>query len=233
MLARREETHRRRTSAARIHSPATTARPSSRWRLKRSCSHPIHSASPRIRGLALLVVLDRLAPAERLTFVLHDAFGMPFVEIANILGRSPDVVRQMAGRARRRVRGGPVATSAQEARETVKAFMLAAREGDLPALLRLLDPDVTLRVDPKLLPDGAPTAIHGAETVASRARMGAGSHAARMVLEAGQPAIAVAPNGRQKRVLIFDVKRGRIVSMEAIADAAQLAALPMTLAENE
>jgi RNA polymerase sigma-70 factor (ECF subfamily) len=180
-------------------------------------------------GLALLVVLDRLAPAERLAFVLHDAFGLPFEQVAAVLGRTPEAARQAASRARRRVRGKPPGPAARANREVVAAFARAAREGDLPALVRLLDPDVTLRVDPVRLPFGAPAEVRGAQAVASRARMGAMGHAGHLVLVDGRPALAVAPGGRLELVITFEVVGERIVRIEAIAEPSRLAALPLAL----
>src|SRR6266568_1236797 len=123
-------------------------------------------------GLALVVVLDALAPAERLAFVLHDMFAMPFTEVAAVLGRSTDATRQLASRARRRVRG---ATSPDRAadlarqREVAAAFLAASRGGDLSALVALLDSDVTLRADADAAPSGKPVELRGAQTVASGA----------------------------------------------------------------
>jgi RNA polymerase sigma-70 factor (ECF subfamily) len=119
-------------------------------------------------GLALMVVLDTLTPAERLAFVLHDMFGVPFDEIAPIVGRSGDAARQLASRARRRVRGAPATPNPDlgKQREVVAAFLVAARAGDFEALLRTLDPGVVLRIDPGRRPWVGPTLITGAEPVA-------------------------------------------------------------------
>src|SRR5581483_1041880 len=125
-------------------------------------------------GLALLVVLDTLGPAERLAFVLHDMFGVSFDEIARIVGRTPDAARQLASRARRRVQGSapPDRNSARQ-RELVDAFLAAARRGDFEALLSILDPDVVLHTDPAAaLAAGAPTELRGAANVAKRAMKG-------------------------------------------------------------
>src|SRR5215211_7925341 len=119
-------------------------------------------------GLALLVVLETLGPAERLAFVLHDMFGVPFDEIAPIVGRSPAAARQLASRGRRRVRGAAPVPDADPARQrqVVDAFLAAAREGDLAALLRVLDPDVLLRADYGAVPPGASRELRGARAVA-------------------------------------------------------------------
>ncbi len=180
-------------------------------------------------GLALLVVLDRLQPAERLAFVLHDAFGLPFEQVAVVLGRTPEAARQAASRARRRVRGEPSAPAAVRDREVVAAFARAAREGDVPALIRLLDPDVTLRIDPTRLPPGAPAEVRGAKAVAGRARMGAMGHAGHLVLVDGRPALAVAPGGRLELVMTFEVTGERIVRIGVVAEPARLAALRLAL----
>src|ERR687889_1195556 len=126
-------------------------------------------------GLALLVVLETLTPAERLAFVLHDTFAVPFDEIAPIVGRSPAAARQLASRARRRVRGATPAPDADlgRQREVVDAFLAAARAGDFEALVELLDPDIVLRVDRGLLPAGASREIRGAQAVVEQARTGA------------------------------------------------------------
>src|ERR687888_656650 len=122
-------------------------------------------------GLALLVVLETLSPPERLAFVLHDMFAVPFDEIAPIVDRSPDAARQLASRARRRVRGAPVPDADLEAqREVVDAFFAAAREGDFERLLEVLDPDVVLHGDRGAFPPGASFEIHGAEAVAKQAQ---------------------------------------------------------------
>lgn len=180
-------------------------------------------------GLALLVVLDRLPPAERLAFVLHDAFGLPFERIAAILGRSPEAARQVASRARRRVHGEPASLAVRHDREVVAAFARAAQEGDLPALIRLLDPEVTLHVDPASLPPGAPREVQGAEVVAGRARMGALHRTARLILVDGRPALGVVPGGKLELVMTFEVREGRIVRIEVITEPSRLLVLPLAL----
>src|SRR6266699_1157339 len=125
-------------------------------------------------GLALLVVLDTLEPAERLAFVLHDMFDLSFDEIAAIVGRSPTAARQLASRARRRIQGAPTSPNADltRQREVVDAFLAASRAGDFDGLLTLLDPDAVLRTDPAAVPPGAPTEIRGAAALANRAAKG-------------------------------------------------------------
>jgi RNA polymerase sigma factor (sigma-70 family) len=187
-------------------------------------------------GLALLVVLETLAPAERLAFVLHDMFAVPFDEIAPIVGRSPDAARQLASRARRRVRGVGGREGADlvpddelsRLRAVVDAFLAAARGGDFEALLAVLDPDVVLRSDRPALPTGAPRETYGAAAVARRAMVG-GARAARPALVNGAVGVIVAPRGRLLMVLDFTIGDGKIVAIDAIADPARLKQLDLAL----
>ena len=174
-------------------------------------------------GLALLVVLDTMAPAERLTFVLHDMFDLPFEEIAPMVGRSPAAARQLASRARRRVRGAEVpAPDADLARQrdVVDAFFLAARGGDFDALVALLDPDVVLRADFGARRRPPSRVVHGAEDVARQALMfsvpAAELHPA---LVNGAAGVVVTVHGRPFAVMGFTVTEGRIVEIDAIGDA--------------
>ena len=149
-------------------------------------------------GLALLVVLDTLTPAERLAFVLHDMFDLPFDEIAPIVGRSSTAARQLASRARRRVRGAPASdTDVTRQRRVVDAYLAATRGGDFEALVRILDPDVELRADAEAVPSGVPVVLRGAEAVAH----GAVASAARAqitqpALVNGAVGLVMAPQGR-------------------------------------
>jgi RNA polymerase sigma-70 factor, ECF subfamily len=181
-------------------------------------------------GMALMIVLERLAPAERVAFVLHDLFDMPFDDIARIIDRSTVAARQLASRARRRVQGagrGGVA-EVQAERRLVEAFITASREGDLAGLLSVLDPDVTFRADPGAARLGSiATKVRGAETVAAFFKGRA--QAARAVLIDGTVGIEVAPHGRLLLVLRPTIVDGRIVDIEAVADAEALRQL--TLAE--
>ncbi len=172
-------------------------------------------------GLALLVVLDTLSPAERLAFVLHDLFAMPFDDIAPIVGRSPEASRQLASRARRRVQGSPAPTASNVARQrqVVDAFLAAARGGDLSALVAVLDPDVVARTD-AASPGGA-TEVRGAACVAERA-IRAGARAAQPALIDGEVGAVVAPRGKLLMVLVFTVRDGRIAAIEGIADPERL-----------
>jgi RNA polymerase sigma factor (sigma-70 family) len=180
-------------------------------------------------GLALLVVLETLMPAERLAFVLHDMFGVPFDEIAPIVERSPEATRQLASRARRRVRGArPVPEpSPVEQRRVVDAFLAAAREGDFEGLIAVLDPDVVLRTD-RALPRGAPGEVHGAETVARRAfRFAQLAPLAQPALVNGVPGFVVAPEGRLFAVLAFTVIGGRITEIDVVADPDKLSRIDL------
>lgn len=182
-------------------------------------------------GIALRIVLDRLSPAERVAFVLHDLFGLPFADVGHALGRTAEAARQLASRARRRVGAAPAAAPDRSARATqaalVAAFAAAARGGRLDELLRLLDPEVTLRVDGALLPSGALATVRGAEPVARRASAGAG--AAAIMLVDGLPGLVVAAQGRPERVLAFRAAGGRIVAIEVIAEPGRVSRLDLRL----
>jgi RNA polymerase sigma factor (sigma-70 family) len=177
-------------------------------------------------GLALLVVLDTLTPAERLAFVLHDMFGMPFDEIAPIVGRSEAATRQLASRARRRVRGAAPAIDPdlREQRRVVDAFLAAARGGDFEALLEVLDPDVVFRLDTGGIVPRARPPVEGAEAVAARV-LERGSRLAGLARPAivnGAAGLIVAPGRRPFAVVGFTVVNGRIAEIDVIADPAKL-----------
>jgi len=184
-------------------------------------------------GLALLVVLDTLAPAERVAFVLHDMFGVPFDEIAGITGRSPDAARQLASRARRRVRGSdsPESTASLARRRAVaEAFLAASRAGDLQGLLAVLDPDVVLHADAAAGAPGAPRELHGATAVARGARAAAvRSQQSEVALVNGVPGIVYAPYGRLAVVLAFTFAGDTISGIDVIADKDRLAALELAV----
>ncbi len=176
-------------------------------------------------GLALLVVLEALDPAERLAFVLHDMFAVPFVEIARILGRTPAAARQLASRARRRVQGaapvGPPDRARQ--REIVDAWLAAARGGDFQGLVALLHPDVVLRVDTG---DAGSKLVRGAAEVAGQATTyRAAGLRARFAVVNGGPGIVSTVDGRAVAVLAFTVADGLIVEVDILADPQRLAAL--------
>jgi RNA polymerase sigma-70 factor (ECF subfamily) len=179
-------------------------------------------------GLALLVVLETLGPAERVAFVLHDMFDLPFDEIAAIVGRSPDATRQLASRARRRVRGGSTDFDADltNQRRIVDAFLAAAREGNFEALLAVLDPDVVVRADSAAVAAGAADGLRGAPSVA-RAVAGR-AQLARPALVNGAVGIVVAPRGRLLLVIRPTFARGKIVAVDVIAEPERLRQLTVT-----
>lgn len=179
-------------------------------------------------GLALLVVLDTLAPAERLAFVLHDVFAVPFEEIGRIVERSPAAARQLASRARRRVQGAEVERGPGLARqrEVVDAFLAAVRGGDMGALLGILDPGVVARAD-----RATPRELQGAEAVAARALRG-GARFARPALVDGAVGVVIAPRGRLLMVLRFTIADGRIVEIEQIADPARLRQMDLAVLDD-
>jgi RNA polymerase sigma factor (sigma-70 family) len=190
-------------------------------------------------GLALLVVLDTLTPAERLAFVLHDMFAMPFDEIAPIVERSPAAARQLASRARRRVqqgdRAGPVAgqaetaaarrkdTAAARRKDMVAAFLAASREGDFGALLEMLDPDIVLRADAAAARMGAAAEVRGAEAVAGT--FSGRARAAELAVIDGLPGLIWAQGGKTRVAFDFTVIGGTITAIEMIADPELLAQL--------
>ena len=183
-------------------------------------------------GLALLVVLDRLTPAERLAFVLHDMFAMPFEEIAPIVGRSAEATRQLASRARRRVRGGAAAPAPDlvRQREVVDAFLAALRGGDFEGLLVVLDPDLVVRTD--MVPSGAPAETRGAAVWAKQAV--AFGHLARLVRPAfvnGAIGVVMAPRGRLVRALRFTIANGKITEIEVIGHPARLGELDVSIVD--
>lgn len=185
-------------------------------------------------GLALLVVLEKLTPAERLAFVLHDMFSVPFDEIATIVGRSPAAARQIASRARRRVQGAPDAPRAEltRQRKAVEAFLAAAREGNFEALLAVLDPDVVHRADAFVLPP-AGREVRGAEKVAQGAvafsRVASTQPAPVLVLIESAVGVVITAQGQVVRAVTFSVQADRITEISVIADPERLAALDLGL----
>ncbi|WP_078910730.1 sigma-70 family RNA polymerase sigma factor [Streptomyces sp. NRRL WC-3742] len=183
-------------------------------------------------GRALLVVLDRLGPAERVAFVLHDGFAVPFEQIAPIVDRTPVAAKKLASRARQRVRGTAALPPEPLAghRRVVEAFLAAARGGDLTELLAVLAPDVVRRADPAVLAPGRALVVRGARTVAQettvfgrRARYGA------LALVDGLPGLLIAPDGRLRLVLRMAVADGRVAGYEVVADPVRLAALELAV----
>jgi RNA polymerase sigma-70 factor, ECF subfamily len=186
-------------------------------------------------GLALLVVLETLSPAERLAFVLHDTFAVPFEEIAPMVGRSPMAARQLASRARRRVQGAAAVpdTDLTRQREVVDAFFAAAHNGDFDALVAVLDPDIVLRSDGGVLRPDASMVVHGADEVASRAltftRL---ALFVRPALINGAAGVVVLPGGRPFSVMGFTVRGGKIVEIDAITDPERLRQLDLAVLDN-
>jgi RNA polymerase sigma-70 factor, ECF subfamily len=187
-------------------------------------------------GLALLVVLETLSPAERLAFVLHDMFAMPFEQIAPIVERSPEATRQLASRARRRVRGTtPVPdASLSEQWKVVDAFLAAAREGDFEALVAVLDPDVVLRADGGMT--GLSRHVQGAEAVASQASMWARANlpglTVRRALVNGAAGVVSERDGKPVSVGAFTIKDGKIVECDFLVDPDRLAQLDLKVLEG-
>jgi len=176
-------------------------------------------------GPALLVVLETLAPAERLAFVLHDLFAVPFEEIAGIVGRSPAATRQLASRARRRVQGAGTSPSADltRKREVVEAFLAASRSGNFDALLALLDPDVVLRADAAAARMGASSEVLGAPAVATT--FSGRAQGAQLALVDGTPGAVWAQGGQPRVVFNFTITDGKIVAIDLLADPEYLGQL--------
>jgi RNA polymerase sigma factor (sigma-70 family) len=180
-------------------------------------------------GSALLLILETLAPAERLAFVLHDMFAVPFDEIAGIVERSPEAARQLASRARRRIQGADPVPNADVSRQrqVVAAFLAASRGGDFNALIALLDPGVVLRADPAAVRAGASAEVRGAAAVADtfsgRARF------AQPALVNGAAGAVWAPGGRPRVVFGFTITSGKIVEIDLLADPTRLSELDVTV----
>jgi RNA polymerase sigma factor (sigma-70 family) len=186
-------------------------------------------------GLALLVVLDRLSPAERLAFVLHDLFAVPFDEIAPIIGRTEAATRQLASRARRRVQGERQVPNADlhQQRDVVERFLAALRAGDVEGLVAVLDPDVLVRVDAAAAAPGPARQVRGAETWAKSAiAFSRGARFVRPVLVDGTVGAVLAPQGHLSRVLRFTLKHGKIAQVDIIADPARLQELDLAVLEG-
>jgi RNA polymerase sigma factor (sigma-70 family) len=193
-------------------------------------------------GVALLVVLDTLTPPERLAFVLHDLFAMPFDEIGPIIGRSQAAAKQLASRARRRVRGSSAPANAGKARqrEVVEAFLKAARAGDLESLLSVLDPDAVLHIDAAVraaggdedaaVDAGKPRELRGASVWAKRfIALSRGMRFVQPALIDGSVGVILAPRGRLARALTFAVSNGKVTRIEVIGDPARLRELDIAV----
>jgi RNA polymerase sigma-70 factor, ECF subfamily len=186
-------------------------------------------------GLALLVVLERLSPPERLAFVLHDLFDLSFEEIAPIVGRSVTATRQLASRGRRRVRGveRPADPGSPRRGTAVAAFLGAARHGDFESLLALLDPEVVLRID-ATLSAGTPEVLRGPQAVVAEARAHADLlQSCRMVSINGEPGIVIAPRGRLSRVLTFRMVGKKIAEIDVIADPRRVELLDLAIIDGD
>ncbi len=186
-------------------------------------------------GLALLVVLETLSPAERLAFVLHDMFAVPFQEIAPIVGRTPTAARKLASRARHRARGAATSADAGLAcqREAVDAFLAASREGDFEALLAVLDPDVVLRIDGGALRAGLSREVRGAGAVIEQTRTFSRlSPFVRPALVNGAAGVIVTPRGQLFAIMGFTVRQGMIVEIDVLADPARLRQLDLAILDD-
>jgi RNA polymerase sigma-70 factor, ECF subfamily len=187
-------------------------------------------------GLALLVVLDTLAPAERVAFVLHDMFTVPFEEIAAIVGRSPTAARQLASRARRRVQAVTTVPDPDLARQrtVVEAFLAASRNGDFEALVKVLASDVVVRADARAVPAGAVREAYGASAVAERAlAFSHRSRYAKLALVNGAVGIIVGSRGQVSIGLAFTIRQGKIVTIDVIADPARVRGLDVAPLDDE
>lgn len=186
-------------------------------------------------GLALLVVLDALDPAERLAFVLHDMFSVPFEEIAPIVERSTTAARQLASRARRRVQqeAPPPDVDPARQREVVDAFFAASRDGDFSALVAVLDPDAVLRSDGGVARPAASALLHGGSAIAKQAlTYGQLAPYVRPVLVNGTAGVVVVPHGRPVSIMAFTVRNGRITAIDVLADPDRLDELDVAVGEN-
>lgn len=182
-------------------------------------------------GLAMLVVLDSLTPAERVAFVLHDVFAVPFDEIASILGRTATATRQLASRARRRVRGAPVPDADRDGHWTVvEAFLAAARDGDFGRLVSVLDPDVVVRSDGGTARPGLTDLVRGAQAVAERAMIfhRFAETATRALVNGTSGGIAWQPDGTPFAVISITVRAGKIVEIDVLSDPERLARLDLS-----
>ena len=224
-MLRSRKSRREESFTADVPEPVATGK---------SGSNPEHEALLADSvGLALLVTLDRLTPAERLSFVLHDMFAVPFEEIAPIVGRSAEATRQLASRARRRVRGSAATPESDlvRQREVIDAFLAALRGGDFEGLLAVLDPDLVVRADAAVT-SGAPTEARGAAVWAKQAvAFGQLARLVRPALVNGAIGVVMAPRGRLVRALTFKIANGKITEIEVIGDPARLGELDLSIVE--
>jgi RNA polymerase sigma factor (sigma-70 family) len=220
-----------RTRASRKEEPLDTARPASPGGPR--VGNPEDQAiMADAVGLALLVVLDRLTPAERIGFVLHDMFGVPFTEIAPVLGRTPAAAKKLASRARAKVRGGQAPDADLLSRwRLVDTFLSAIRAGDMQAILALLDPHVVRRADRWAIPTSEPAELLGSEPVARGIMLYArtAERFARLALIDGDPGFIIAPHGRLRVAIVLGLRSLKIIEIDVIAEPARLAELTITL----
>jgi RNA polymerase sigma factor (sigma-70 family) len=217
-----------RSRQSRREEPLETAAPEPAARPTGTANPETEAVLAESVGYATLVVLGRLNPAERIAFVLHDLFDFPFEEIARITGRSPEAARQLASRARRRVRGVSTLREDEVAQQQslVEKFLAALRLGDATKLLEVLDPAFAVHADAAAAPAGVPTDIRGAEAWAKQAiRAARGARLARPAMVEGSVGLIVAPRGRLFRVLRFTFANDRITAMEVIGDPERLRAI--------
>lgn len=217
-----------RSRQSRREEPLETAAPEPAARPTGTANPETEAVLAESVGYATLVVLGRLNPAERIAFVLHDLFDFPFEEIARITGRSPEAARQLASRARRRVRGVSTLPEDEVAQQQslVEKFLAALRLGDATKLLEVLDPAFAVHADAAAAAAGVPTDIRGAEAWAKRAIQAArGARLARPAMVEGSVGLIVAPRGRLFRVLRFTFANGRITAMEVIGNPERLIAI--------
>jgi RNA polymerase sigma-70 factor, ECF subfamily len=217
-----------RSRQSRREEPLETAAPEPAARPTGTANPETEAVLAESVGYATLVVLGRLNPAERIVFVLHDLFDFPFEEIARITGRSPEAARQLASRARRRVRGVSTLPEDEVAQQQslVEKFLAALRLGDATKLLEVLDPAFAVHADAAAAPAGVPTDIRGAEAWAKQAIKAArGARLARPAMVEGSVGLIVAPRGRLFRVLRFTFANGRITAMEVIGNPERLTAI--------
>jgi RNA polymerase sigma factor (sigma-70 family) len=214
-----------RSRKSRREDPLETAAPEPAGKQGRAADPEAEAVLADSVGYATLVVLDRLNPAERIAFVLHDLFDIPFEEIAHISGRSPEAVRQLASRARRRVRGATNLAENELAQQQslVERFLAGLRLGDPKKLLDVLDPAFSVHADTAAAQGGVPSEIVGAEAWAKRAVEAArGARLARLAMVEGSVGLIVAPRGRLFRVLRFTFANGRIAGMQVVGDPERL-----------
>ena len=223
-----------RSRNSRREEPLETAAPESAAKQGSAADPETEAVLAESVGYATLVVLDRLNPAERIAFVLHDLFDVPFEEIARITGRSLEAVRQLASRARRRVRGVTTLPESElmQQQSLVEKFLTALRLGDATKLLEVLDPDFAVHADAAAAP-GVPPDIHGAEAWAKQAIQAArGARLARLAIVEGSVGLLVAPRGRLFRVLRFTFANGRIAAMEVIGNPQRLRTIEVGVMEG-